>query len=1007
MKLISNNHLNELADQLISELLANHDDFFSYTTIVCPNRNVRQWFKGYWLNNRKEILMNVNFVNLEEYLFSIFDTDLQLAGSSDIKNLLIKLLSSKDYDHTFKDIRDYLFDDVNGTRVINATKLYELASTLTSLFADYEKEEFVSDSKFTGWEKELYDSLLVELENNQLTTLSKLFKDKTPIKKQDKKVYLFGFLSLDKLHLDTLSICDNVVLYQLELSKTLHDGYKITSSPSISKEIEVVHSKICELLKDNSNKPTDFLVIGNGMSGYENIIKKTFNQDDVNFPYIPYSISGSKSDDSDLTLALKLLVEIINKGFFTRLDFFSLISNKLIKSVRGIEDDQIEKWMECIYTLNVYRGDASDNDDWDYIRKRILLSKISDVSFDDNLVVMNGEDTIPYSSIGLDNDSIIKLVSLIDDFSSWFDLFSKVSFTDKDSLVKLKAELKKWFCHSELKYIDKRYKKVDDLITYWVDKDIVAPLNTLLFLLLDASKMNSISYREPFTTGVTFVELNENVAYAQKYVFFINCGSNALPTKKIKSELDLRPDFDMNKKEKEAFLYQYQNGGQVFLEPYDKDKTILISKFKMRMGGIVMYFEIIETYPAELFDSTYSREIRTEIIKKKNPNTQILSSEKYDEVIEKKVNDFDKYNIDETRPWKELYSRGEYNKKDYREGLLSIKVPHSTQNSSLITNPDGEKQEIRTKITTGDLASLLEEPLSARAKYLFGRQDVSNEENHKEFEQFSIDTLENYLIVSVLAKMEVKHVLENPGVNFDTSRYKEQLELENKLPHLNEKIKDLNFELECLNTGKVLSSIGVIENPSEYDTPRLEDLQLNCNGINWTLICNKSFLRKESGNVIDYYEFKVNSEKKPLIKFLQLYIISLMDIASRNNQIEYTINLHRFAIKTFTLTSKDSVEILNKLFSYLNNYCDPYFAYLDFAKSKVKSFNKLVEHVYEDHGPWSFFAFGKLFNPDTELGYDRLNYKEDDYYNNQNEMAEKIKFVDQFVPDPGDAEEDD
>ncbi len=982
MKLISNNHLNELADHLISELLANHDDFFSYTTIVCPNRNVRQWFKGYWLNNRKEILMNVNFANIDEYLFSIFDTDLQLAGSSDIKNLLIKLLSSKDYDHTFKDIRDYLFDDVNGTRVINATKLYELASTLTSLFADYEKEEFVSDSKFTGWEKELYDSLLVELENNKFTTLSKLFKDETPIKKQDEKVYLFGFLSLDKLHNNILSKCDNVVLYQPELTKSLHDKYEITSSPSISKEIEVVHSKICKLLKDKNNKPTDFLVVGSGMSGYENIIKKTFNQDDVNFPYIPYSISGSKSDDSDLTLALKLMVEIINKGFFTRLDFFSLIGNKLVKSVRGIEDEQIEKWMDCIYTLNVYRGDASDNDDWDYIRKRVLLSKISDVSFDDNLVVMNGEDTIPYSSIGLDNESIIKLVSLIDDFRSWFDLFSKVSFTDKTSLEKLKAELKKWFCHPELKNIDKRYKKVDDLISYWIDKEIVAPLNTLLFLLLDASKMNSISYREPFTTGVTFVEFNEDVAYAQKYVFFINCGSNALPTKKIKSELDLRPEFDMNEKEKQAFLYQYQNGAQVFF-------SFIHSDLKK---------------DAELFESTYSKEIRTEIIRKKNPNVNNLSPEKYDEEITKIVENYDRFKIDETRPWEELYSRGEYNKKDYREGLLSIKTPQAVQTSSSIANPDGEIQEVRTKLSTSDISKFIQEPLSAKANYLFGEADETVKKNHEEFENFALDYLESYFVVHDIVERKIKDILDDPSVKLDLDKYKERLILENKLPSLNDEILDFTYELHCGIVDKVIKKYGIEEDPNSFSLVRLPDLLMNCEGKEWTLTCSSQFLRKQVGNVINYFELKdVGSE---LSKTINRYVYALMDIAYLDDNTDYEIFITGKKVKDFDLNSADAKYILNVLYKMINNFQDNFFSPIQFEKNKIKTFADLMDYVADDkNGPWRTFAYLKLFDLESEIGFDANNYVETDFYDTINRIGSLTKHVGERQPEEDAPEE--
>ena len=125
-KIVEETSLNVLADSLIEEILSSFkDDFFTYRTIVCPNRNIQQWFKAYWLNKKSEIMMNVRFVSIEEFLFSAFETDFSLAASSDIKNILVKLLSAKDYDETYSDIKDYLFDVVNEKHIINHAKLYE------------------------------------------------------------------------------------------------------------------------------------------------------------------------------------------------------------------------------------------------------------------------------------------------------------------------------------------------------------------------------------------------------------------------------------------------------------------------------------------------------------------------------------------------------------------------------------------------------------------------------------------------------------------------------------------------------------------------------------------------------------------------------------------------------------------------------------------------------------------------------------------------------------------
>ena len=989
--------LTDLANSLIDKLLDNKGDFFSYTTVVTPNRNIRQWFKAYWLNKQSEILMNVNFVNLDEFVFSIFDTDYSLANSTDIKGIIIKLLSKETYDNTNSEIRDYLFDLIKNNHVLNHAKLYELAGTLTSLFMDYEREDFVSNPLFTGWQKDLYNNLLKELDKYKLTTISKLYKDGTKMNPNKKEVHVFGFLYLDKLYDDILkdySKNNIVALYQVNEPKKLVRKYdNISSSPSLTKEIEVVHSKICELLKNKGNKPTDFVVVGSGMSDYENIIKKTFNQDDANFPYIPYSISGSKGEDSDLSIAMKLLIEVVNKGFVTRLDFYSLINNPLVKTVRNIDDDQIEKWMSSIYTLNVYRGGNFNDDDWDYIRKRVLLSKISDVSFDDNVVKVNGKDTIPYSLIGLDNDSIVALVKVIDDLKSWFDLFKTAKTTDKNLLLKLKAELQKWFLNSILTKIDKRYKKVDDLINIWMDRDIVAPIDTLLFSLLDAAKLTSISYREPFTTGVTFVEFNELVTYGQKYVFFINCGANTLPGKKIKSELDLRLDPVNNDKEKCAFRCQYENAEAAYGD-----------------GAQPLYISFINCdlkKDAELFESTFSKDIRETILKEENPQNSGEPDKDYKDRITKLMNDENiKHSIDETRNWQELYSRGEYNKKDYREGLSSIVAAAPIVGNATPVNPEQEEQEIRKKVSVSDLAKLLKEPLSARAGYLFGSEDDSNEKNHAEFEGFGLSGLESYAIISSLSEKRAKNALENPGVPYDTTEFEEQLHLENKLPHINDDLGQISFDYACDSVGDLLGVIGIEGHPQDYEILRLQDLLLNCNGQEWTLTCNRNFVRKEIGNEITYYEFKMDNDDFRS-KYLILYIISLMDVASRKDTVEYSITLNRFSNKAYTVTCDKATDILNDLFELLNNFKDPHLAYLDFRKIYVTSFNKLVEYIRSDNGPWKYFSYGKLFDADTEIGYDKNNYKEAHYYDEQNAIIEHIEYEETVAPDPNTVPEED
>ena len=960
--------LNDLANDLFNDIHSffdeSVDNFFDGAYVVTPNKKMESWIKAYWLKNSDKVLMNVNFINLETFLLSIFDINpnISLATNKDYKNLLIKLLAAKPYEEVNEEIRDYLFDKKDDQRIINSTKINELADTLTTLFINYEKECI----DITGWQKEYYCSLLNEF-GKELTSLSKLFNDDIKIKSFDSPIFIFGFLSIEELSKRILEKYSNnspLIIYELEEKEITDNKYEISSSPSLTKEIEVVHSKICTLLKDNDNKPTDFLVIGNNISEYENVIKKVFIQDEnEGFASLPFSISASKNEESHLTTALSTLLDISNKGFFTRLDFYSLINNPLIQSVRDISLDQIEQWMNSIYNLNIYRGNLSLDDDWDYIRKRVLLSKISNVNFDDNIVSLEGEDYIPYSMIGLDDNSIVSFVSILDDLNSWIKTINNVTFTSKDELEIIKKELDKWFLNKNASDINQKYKKASSLFEYWINKNIIAPVKTFFELFMDESKIKSISYKEPFVTGVTFMEFSDNVIYQTKHIFFINAGSNSLPKKIVKNELDLRDSLD-NNKEKRAFQYLYQNSDH----------------FHISFIGMDLKKD------AELFESTLSKELRLSL----NPKKEEESDDEYEKRMIEEVN---KYSIDEKREWKELYTREEYNHKDYFEGLSSLNPSNNIVREE-IKDPEGEIQERRKKITTRDIYKYLEEPLSYKAKYLFGDEDDSDELNHEEYEPFSLNTLEEYLIVTKICELQANYIKEGQKDSFDYEKYKKELKLENRLPRLGEEFSSLAFADAEIKANKIIDDLGIKDDPSAYEIVQLDDLLMKNNEEEWILTCKNNFLRKIKGEERHYYELKIVD--RGINKSLSLYAYALMDIASLDDSNNYKIIIHQGDEPTFSLNKDRAIELLNLIFNAINDYRDSsnYFSYLDFSNNNVKDFNSLTRFIGDlDNGKWRNFPYTKLFDLENQIGFDKDNYELQNYYDIVNKIIELIEFA--------------
>ena len=104
--IIKSNKLNELADLLI-EIILKRNDPFTTIKIVTSSISVQQYFKAYWLAKHNEILMNVEFVIINDALLSLISSDKSYKNISKetLKALTIKHLSSET-------IKDILSDDI-------------------------------------------------------------------------------------------------------------------------------------------------------------------------------------------------------------------------------------------------------------------------------------------------------------------------------------------------------------------------------------------------------------------------------------------------------------------------------------------------------------------------------------------------------------------------------------------------------------------------------------------------------------------------------------------------------------------------------------------------------------------------------------------------------------------------------------------------------------------------------------------------------------------------------
>ncbi len=947
------NSLNDLGNVLI-DIIKSRKDLFSPITVVVPNSKIGQWFKTYWLKSESDILMNVNFVNIDKALLDLIDTDepYKLLKKETIKSYLIKILSSDNNINIPLDIKNYLYD---GNITKQSIKIYDVCEQLSQLYIEYENDQV----NYDGWEKELFEKVLEGTKEYYLSTLSELFNKFKKCKINNQALYFFGFVSFTKLQIkiiDEYAKNSNIQMLCLKNDNYKNTAFKVTAAPSKLREIEAMHSKICKLLQDKNNKYSDFLVLAPDISVYEEAIIRVFNQDNKNFPNIPYVINDKKKTETNVSTGLNKLYEIFNKKFYTRLDFFELINNQDIQNARGITMEDVKNWGESIVSMNVYRNTESC-DDWEYAKMRVLLSKVANVcNIDENIIDVNNTQYIPYSNIGFTDESIIKFVSLIDDLKIWINLLSNNKTINNDNILLIKNELDKWFSVKDKNGYEtnKYYYSITSIINTWYSMNIVKDgisLDLLFYSLLDESKVTKFSFNDYFVRGITFSDFDSKAVLSAKHIFFLNASSRELPKKKVKSELDVRTELtDELKIIKDAFMLQYQNAGENFFISYVNKNLKTDEDF----------------YPSSFI-------------------LELKNDEKYedDEII----------SLDEKRPWTELFTKKQYKNKDYYLGLLSLES-YDSKNAKIYEDNGPMK-----KVTIKNMERFLMEPLQFKAKQLFGSDDLLEEKMKSEYEPFEL----NNLTLAGVSKTVIVDRLVN-GVFNVTNEYKQNLKrrlnLNHQLPTINEIVNDDTFN-EVMEISD--ECVGCVKKyvEGQYDVLKLKDLEFNNNDIQWKLVCDSEICINQNGNQIQYFQMKKLGDSDRESDYLYLYVASLMHIASLPEG-DYIAKLYRKGARDYNITPSKAMKILQSIYDLMNDYENNLCLPLKYVIDQPNTFFDFIYKMRVSGNPWEYFNDSNLFDYDTQLGY----IDNEDYTKKFKEASNVVKSLLKFYVEPEKEESD-
>ena len=889
--------LNELADLLIDKI--KEADIFDPLTVVFPDNTMQKWFKAYWLKTQKDVLMSADFKTINQGLFSFICTDRKysLLKQTDIELILLQLLSDKD--NIPSEIKEL---------TKNKAAFFSVVEELSSLFYEYEKEETTLSN--CPWQKNLYDQMIDYGKKHGFATIKYLFDNKTALVK-GKHICFFGFTCFDKLTqqiIEQLKKDNDILVLSIENDETSSDyvGYTIIKSPSRLREIEQVHTFICQKIKEEKCKYNDFIILAKDISIYKNEINRVFKQDNINYPNINFSINANCPMSSPLADLLTVLADIVYKGFYTREDFSLIINNQLVKMVRNLSEEQLLDYNDVLLKLNIFRSKANNND-FMYLKKRLVLSKIVDINDQDNIVELNDEKLQPYSTFKFDDESIYKLISIIDDLNMWVELTRNNTISDIDLITQ---QLAKWAYSLN----DGQFTNIEKIVNGIKNLNIsnnALTIDMLLSIMIDNCSQSQKKDYGLFVNGVSFTNLKNNAVLNADYIFILNCNDSVLDNSEKRSELDLRVQQDINQKKKD-FILQYKNANKH------------------------CYFSYLNTElktDSELFPSSF---------------LSILPDKKEQEIS---------LALDETRDIDSLFTLREMINSQYYMSLLSEKKLDQAKqpqiDSAIISN---------NRIKISEMADYLIEPFRNKVERQFGKEyDINQIVATKEYEPLFISKKElNRICVSIICEY-----LKNKSL-IESDKIKEKLIMDRKLPLNTKELLEKNYNLIMDKCKEMMDDYK--DSIDKMIVKKLDDYLLTYNEETFTIVCDKDLIIEEDLDTISYYKLADNDEKKETNKYLYLYVASLINVLiTKKTKVNLIIN--KKMKKSFSISEKRAQQILLDIYQGMNNYNDNYFFYIEALQDEECDFDKLID-VHIANG-WRYYDDKKMFDYTTQLGYNQ------------------------------------
>lgn len=728
----------------------------------------------------------------------------------------------------------------------------------------------------------------------------------------------------------------------------------VTAAPNRIREVEALHSHICQLLQ-NGVCINEILVVSPNLDDYRTAIYQVFDQTEndhsENTIHLRFSIVDSSAKESLTANALKILFDIREKHSISRPDFFALVRNPVVQNTRRISPDEISDWEGWVSSLNVFR-DRDVKADWLDGVRRLLLSR-----FSSKVVSVGSQEFLPYSDMASANDSsLLRFVDAIDSLENWilksgnngvvkesdgksFDLDQVVGFLDSWLSMPNPPD---GFGGETVIY--RNVAQAAENLRYQFD----AGMDSLSWkiisqTLLASAKGSEYSCGNLFVNGITFMKFAPNRTIPVKHLFFMGACARNFPGNVPSGALDLRKavaawpgDDSPVDKNRYAFLSQLMSTGEGFHLSYvcknlQKDEELYPSSV---INDLRLFLkEALRNYLAAEPDC------KNDILKNVLPDIEIP--------------------IDETRPNTELFTGRE------RRNKLIYENFGKAVESNVVSYAAKEAQQPE-RVTVYSLRKFLEDPFQFQVGQMMKLDENGDDPEKTAFESITLSRLESSRLLKKIVALELG--IGASGESEDEIR--RMTELRGELP--DGEFGEQAWE-KLKNEANALVEQILAKFPADSFDFTEREISLQIENRNepsklWTLSGNIPILAhsKDCDSVFHIIEIV---SKNSLGKSLSPYLAAVALKAETGTDVDFFLFCDKESKNILISQTKGSaINLLQKIYekAYIQKYAEILpLDLFDLKKDKLNSIDDLKYNLSQTS--WKYFAEKDLFDLDDLL----------------------------------------